>query len=343
MRLQCVECAVGQMSSDGLQCTLCPPGTFGQLKGQRDCQPCPLDTYSSSSGSSSCSLCSAIAPTLVTASPQTNSAAGCVCRDGYLLLPDTNTCGVCDTNGFDCANVTGGGGGGVPGAAVVGLTLPTVALLPGYWRTSVNSTVAVPCLRAGVCVGGMTSAGRQGADSVCRQYHTGPLCELCVPGTSADSNGICGPCSATVYFELSSFGIVVIVAVGVLVIGLMVWWCMSPPHTPSSSSVGMRLPKAADIGIVLTFLQMEGFILSEYDIPFSTGVRSTGSGAAQLNLSLFSFFQRTCKAASVGYVNPVDSLTSKWSVHAHISHALHPLLLSPPASTSGFASTRRWW
>jgi hypothetical protein len=57
-----------------------------------------------------------------------------------------------------------------------GMTLETLRVLPGYWRTGNNSSDVRPCPVAEACVGWNVSA------TYCRGGHAGPYCNLCEDG-----------------------------------------------------------------------------------------------------------------------------------------------------------------
>ena len=63
-----------------------------------------------------------------------------------------------------------------------GVTLETLDLTPGTWRSTFNSTVIRPCLRSSGCMGGPGNASSGDPDSYCGTGHTGPLCSGCDKG-----------------------------------------------------------------------------------------------------------------------------------------------------------------
>jgi hypothetical protein len=68
-----------------------------------------------------------------------------------------------------------------------GLTVETLKLQPGYWRTANRSLVVLPCLNY-FCVGGTARSG------YCLQGHTGALCEVCASGYARSALGGCTSC-----------------------------------------------------------------------------------------------------------------------------------------------------
>ena len=68
------------------------------------------------------------------------------------------------------------------------ITLGTLKIEPGYWRTSPTSIDVRECLVAGACVGGNDSTNN------CREGHEAPYCNLCVDGWTMDPLMLCKSC-----------------------------------------------------------------------------------------------------------------------------------------------------
>jgi hypothetical protein len=74
------------------------------------------------------------------------------------------------------------------------MTLQTLHLLPGHYRTNSNSTEILPCLNEDHCVGGSDPS------SYCAEGYTGPLCAVCSSGYAAVGAGeslSCNQCSGS--------------------------------------------------------------------------------------------------------------------------------------------------
>ena len=86
------------------------------------------------------------------------------------------------------------------------VTLQSVHVKPGYWRTNELSSEMHVCRPSAACTGSNRSAG-QLIDSLCREGHWGPLCASCTEGHFAGSNGLCKPCQdyAAEYWDYMVF------------------------------------------------------------------------------------------------------------------------------------------
>ena len=116
-----------------------------------------------------------------------SSSASCACGKGKFLDPrdpphDTPT-GVCkaciDLNlpeGVNCDNDSG-------------LTLNTLTLKDGFWRSSAKSDNIVKCEITASCTHASPSDN-------CTIGHTGPICSVCMEGFNKDAVGVCKPCSS---------------------------------------------------------------------------------------------------------------------------------------------------
>jgi hypothetical protein len=134
------------------------------------------------------------------------SPASCVCSAGYYLHNSV------------CVPVMEG-----VNATAVGQTLPTLQLLPGYWRTGPNSPDVSPCRVKGSCLGTSPAfiaavaagegpdadtpvvGGLTFSDSVCMPLATGPMCELCEKPLAVQ-NGVCVLCMSDDFIILTPAG-----------------------------------------------------------------------------------------------------------------------------------------
>jgi hypothetical protein len=206
--LSCTPCAEGQVSPNGTACRACPAGEYSLPDGVV-CVPCPLGTYNpllgvgSVSGCRSCRLHSEHMETLTLGAA---SPASCVCSAGYYLHNSV------------CVPVMEG-----VNATAVGQTLPTLQLLPGYWRTGPNSPDVSPCRVKGSCLGTSPAfiaavaagegpdadtpvvGGLTFSDSVCMPLATGPMCELCEKPLAVQ-NGVCVLCMSDDFIILTPAG-----------------------------------------------------------------------------------------------------------------------------------------
>lgn len=82
-----------------------------------------------------------------------------------------------------------------------GMTLENLSLLPGYWRTGVDSNAILPCPVPAACLGGTLDTNNSTNSSLaagnCRAGHKGPYCSLCQAGWAQDATRLCQECSSS--------------------------------------------------------------------------------------------------------------------------------------------------
>eukprot|EP00953_Heterococcus_sp_UTEX-ZZ885_P028221 15059-Heterococcus_DN1.PRE.2 len=95
--------------------------------------------------------------------------------------------------------------------SALGSTLQTQKLLPGFWRSSTNTTDIRPCWYEPACSGSgsnvtdsvvaarklVSSSEHRSADRYCSPGYTGPYCAVCAPGGSNSISYQCNPCTAS--------------------------------------------------------------------------------------------------------------------------------------------------
>jgi uncharacterized membrane protein len=72
-----------------------------------------------------------------------------------------------------------------------GMSLNTLTLEEGFWRTDATSSDVRSCVTPEACVGGNDT------DTTCRDGHTGPYCALCVDEYNLDPFMLCQKCSSS--------------------------------------------------------------------------------------------------------------------------------------------------
>ena len=140
----------------------------------------PDNTFNAEFGAGSlaaCISCSVLSAHMVTTQPGNGDGSACVCSAGYYLAVGS-VCEPC-VEGMNCSRS--------------GVSLATVPLEPGYWRTGPSSATLLPCRVQGVCVGSgsngsllddlealtVNAASALKSESVCADRRTGPQCEVC--------------------------------------------------------------------------------------------------------------------------------------------------------------------
>lgn len=165
----------------------CPPGTFSVSGFDSDgCFPCAQGTYQPMEGQSFCEQCPQDFPRTVSFGA-INSTECLADRGAFMSLNGTKmTC----PGGAECNEI--------------GLTVATLKLIPGYWRSSPLSTTVLECPNSKYCAGGRylsnvtldqllslgINMGRRRllsgfpipTSSICYPNHTGTFCYGCMDG-----------------------------------------------------------------------------------------------------------------------------------------------------------------
>lgn len=194
--------------------------------------PCPIGTYAD--GPERCTECPSGTTTLNTSTP---SAEGCVCRAGFYDGSEPNA-----TTGIECTECPPSDEAECQ-LAGAGVTLESMPLAEGVWRSHDRSPLLHKCLDASLCEGGRdchrTDPGEALDDNglcggYCSAHHRGPFCSLCVDNCSAaeatgdvclfptrtrNSDGECEECDGSHLVTLPS------VLLGLLVLGAIWTLC----------------------------------------------------------------------------------------------------------------------
>ncbi|GMI50669.1 hypothetical protein TeGR_g7247, partial [Tetraparma gracilis] len=187
--LPCSTCGLGEevglgctVTSD-TECTQCEAAYAG-LGGNGTCQLCSGEReYTSVLGSP---VCAQTSPgwmpntdhTDVVKCPENTDLPGCVCPINTFL------------KGGECTPIPGKG----VAEGVEGMTLETMLIEAGFWRTDLASFDVRACPVAAACVGGNASTTVNGTIDYCRAGHIGPYCNLCEDGYAPDAFQLCQEC-----------------------------------------------------------------------------------------------------------------------------------------------------
>ncbi|GMI05871.1 hypothetical protein TrVE_jg391 [Triparma verrucosa] len=239
---QCEECPIGHASLGGLtECDECEAGTPADV-GSSVCTPCPQ--YEEQDVALGYDLDSCVCKPTFVRDPTTNK---CSCEPGFTLTGET--CSPCEIGRFKddygvhscsrCEDVLKGsvtkfenstdvGACTCPKGTydnmekscidvfegvdrtVSGMTLETLEVEPGYWRTNLHSPDVRECLVAIACAGGNTT-------NYCREGHTGPYCEICTDSYAKDAFLLCQSCDTTA--TSVALSILLTVTVGAIIVG----------------------------------------------------------------------------------------------------------------------------
>ena len=279
--------------------TPCPAGTVGNATGLTlptecsDCAqgmwcsageaiPCAQGTWSSATRASTIGVCVSCPEHSTTLQLASTELGSCRCEAGRFLQADAEgTCVLCPQPGSRCN--------------APGITLDSLMLAPGYWRSGNQSREPLLCPSyRGVageerCVGGVVG-------EACAGLLSGVYCASCPPDFYLDGGNGCSRCS-TGLTTGSAIRIGVIASVLLLlVLSRLDWTCI-----PGSSSIRTALARltarlyalveasglAAKLKQLITFYQMAGSVQSVFGVTFPREVRSVLRVFSFLSLNLF--------------------------------------------------------
>ena len=146
------------------------------LKGT-ECAPCEEGKWKDSQSVNSCTRCGESLIGSITTYNGSTSRELCICPEGFF-----------DNEKEKCQEVVRG-----VSTEHKGLTLRSLWLKEGFWRTGPTSLDIRRCKIRGACLGGNGTNGT----SFCREGHYGPYCSLCLDGHSMDSFGTCLQCEVS--------------------------------------------------------------------------------------------------------------------------------------------------
>ncbi|GMH70768.1 hypothetical protein TL16_g05490 [Triparma laevis f. inornata] len=162
---ECLNCPAGMISGvAAISCTVCEMGKYAEGEGNVECEFC--DNEEMIIGSE-------------TVSNGTTSASGCICPAGNFVDFANN-----EKDNF-CQAVP-------PGVDknIEAMTVNSLNVSKGYWRTSSKSSEVIACLSEDHCLGGADP------DNQCKEGHEGPLCSICKEGFASTGNGMFLKCSS---------------------------------------------------------------------------------------------------------------------------------------------------
>jgi hypothetical protein len=165
----------------------CPPGRFSPTGNSEtgSCDPCPVGTYASDRGSTSCRACPESLPRT---QPGAVSINECRAAPGTFRDKDAGVVR-CDSlgEGVTCLSE--------------GLTLETVVIKPGFWRSQNDSKQIFKCINQLFCSGTKTQSGQNGrrrrlevSGDLCIEHHLGAMCEGCIEGYVRRGLSTCSFC-----------------------------------------------------------------------------------------------------------------------------------------------------
>ena len=303
----CKNCKSGEHSAPGSSsCEKCPQhevfsdsegrckclDTFSRIDGEctcgvgetlmgTACEPCELGKWKSRVGVSSCSRCQDSLKESITLKVGSSQNTSCICPAGTYE----------DDNGA-CVKVIGG-----MSKTVQAMTLASVFLDPGYWRTGPMSKDVRECLVQEACVGGNST-------NYCRPGHRGPYCHLCVEGYTKDPFMLCKSCSA------STLDIVYTIVAMAALAGLFICAlrCMKSRPGDKRSALFKKLKNRGKI------LFAGAQIISSLpvvvpSIPLPDNFKDAIAAVQVLNLNIFNFVAVGCWSVGMNYYRQAAATT----------------------------------
>ncbi|GMH66849.1 hypothetical protein TL16_g04526 [Triparma laevis f. inornata] len=176
------ECPRGFTLSDGL-CRVCPQGKFKEDRGNQACLSCDQKALSGSSSTRH----SIMNESEAHAFPPI-SRHNCTCEVGFFHRPlalesdstDTGmkvgTCEYCP-DGTNCTDP--------------GITLETLPLVSGYWRSGFDSEKIEKCYTPKACTQANVTVEPGKETTQCAEGHEGPICNVCADMYAKSVTGQC--------------------------------------------------------------------------------------------------------------------------------------------------------
>lgn len=155
------------------------------------CVPCAAGFYKSLTSLEACTSCNKFAiEGAVQSSQPASSPLSCICSKGdfRVLEPPSaystkiGQCKICP-EGTLCRDA--------------GVIIEELPLKKGYWRSDFNSSNVVQCYIEEACSQSpstKTVESTNPIDDQCADGHTGPVCNVCLPGFAKDVLGSCDTC-----------------------------------------------------------------------------------------------------------------------------------------------------
>ncbi|GMH90277.1 hypothetical protein TrST_g7328 [Triparma strigata] len=258
----------------------CEPGFT--LTGET-CSPCEIGRFKDDYGVHSCSRCEDVLKGSVTKFENSTDVGACACPKGTY-----------DNMEKSCVDVFEG-----VDRTTSGMTLETLKIEPGYWRTNSRSPDVRVCPVSDACTGGNST-------NYCREGHTGPYCKLCIDGWTEDPLMLCKSC------ENSTIDVIVTIVILVLVaaaIGSLVY--ISKKKSRDSEEHRKTVKRFKNGGkIIFAGAQITASLPSfipAIDLP--NNFKEALKAASILNIDVFNMVSVGCWAGSVNYYSKALIMT----------------------------------
>ena len=278
------------------QCT-CPPGT---MLIDKECFLCDKGSFKSIYGTQACSHCDKVIPNSITNSTGASSTIDCICPEKTFLTKDFADQDFCDdiVIGID--------------DTAVGMTLETLDLLEGYWRTSTSSVDVRPCPQKSACVGGTD------VDRYCAEGSAGHYCDICTSGYTRNMLGSCTKCKSVSSSKAVGSAFTAVAIVAMFPLGWLFW----VKYLKKRKEIWKPFSKAIKI-VFVTYQIMATLPTVVPNMPLPSNFLSFIRGFNFLNMNFLSLVRIGCVAKSFNFYHTLVTMT------------LFPLFLIAVAVTVG--------
>ena len=188
---ECIETFISTIDlfTNKLSCTCAP----GMTLENGVCVPCAAGFYKSSTSLGACTNCNKFAiEGAVQSSQPASSPLSCICSKGDFRVLESQ--GANSTKIGQCKLCPEGT---LCQEAGAGVTIEELPLRKGFWRSDFNSSNVVKCYTEDACSQSPSTKSINSANPIdvqCADDHTGPICNVCLPGYAKNFLGNCETC-----------------------------------------------------------------------------------------------------------------------------------------------------
>jgi len=219
----CSPCSAGRFTNPTQTgCLACPKGKTSGIAATT-CTDCQTGTYNDIEGSDVCKLCKNVVKYAIQSAPPATSPSSCICSRGdYRVLGPLSPDDLNDVSNFvgQCIPCPEG-----TNCDKAGITMETLPLLEGYWRSGINTANVVQCYTESACAQSdevqNTTAAHKDTDFQCAEGHTGPICNVCENNWVKSLTGECFECQPTSTGTSASLSIFILIGLPLLLFFLV--------------------------------------------------------------------------------------------------------------------------
>ena len=266
------------------------------LDGER-CVSCEKAKFKLTPGVESCALCEDLLKGAITEAEGSTTNSSCLCPAGTYdnLKEEDRRCEVVDEGVSEF---------------VEGMTLESLSLEAGFWRTNTLSLDVRQCPVELACAGGNGTRGRNGT-GYCLHGHEGAYCSLCSEGLTVDAFGICQKCKANVWATTITILVVSLLLTGVIMLcrkKKLAEQKKTGNEAGRKPSAFKRLKNSGKIILVgwQIICQLPAVIPT---MPLPSNVKEAVYASQVLNLNPFQGLNALCLSNGINYYHQLVGLT----------------------------------